>query len=150
MDIGIQHFKMFHIPVSTRALKGVKSLKMPSDSTSESVIFQNFLGECPQTPQYWHALYAHVFVHYDSAYPSYPHINSDDTSGCVPPFSKVWMRPWESWNKICALELNEQVNNYGFRPKLRSLYLLSLNNTFCLHCMGSVGAALTSKCSKCI
>ena len=50
MDIGIQHFKTFHIPVSTGALKGVKSLKMPSDSTSESVIFQNFLGECPQTP----------------------------------------------------------------------------------------------------
>ena len=38
------------LPVSTGALKGDKSLKMPSDSISEGVIFQNFLGGMPPDP----------------------------------------------------------------------------------------------------
>ena len=38
---------VLYIPVSTGALKGDKSLKMSSDSISESVIFQNFLGGMP-------------------------------------------------------------------------------------------------------
>ena len=46
MDIGIQiiDFKKFSIPVSTGTSKVDKLLKMPSDSISEGVIFQNFLG----------------------------------------------------------------------------------------------------------
>ena len=52
MDIGMQiiHFKKFSVPVSTGTSKVDKLLKMPSDSISEGVIFQNFLGACPQTP----------------------------------------------------------------------------------------------------
>ena len=45
----IIHFKKFSIPVSTGTSKADKLLKMPSDSISEGVIFQNFLGACPQT-----------------------------------------------------------------------------------------------------
>ena len=33
-------------------------------------------------------------THYDSVYPGYPHIKNDDTSGCAPPLSEVWIRPW--------------------------------------------------------
>ena len=36
--------------MSTGALKGDELLNMPSDLISEGVIFQNFLGACPQTP----------------------------------------------------------------------------------------------------
>ena len=44
------HFKKFCVPVSTETLKVDKLLKMPSDSISEGVIFQNFLGGIPQIP----------------------------------------------------------------------------------------------------
>ena len=40
----IIHFKKFSVPVSTGTSKVDKLLKMPSDSISEGVIFQNFLG----------------------------------------------------------------------------------------------------------
>ena len=46
----IIHFKKFSVPVSTGTSKVDKLLKMPSDSISEGVIFQNYLGACPQTP----------------------------------------------------------------------------------------------------
>ena len=53
MDIGMQiiHFKTFCVPVSTGTPKVDKLLKMPSDSISEGVIFQNFLGgHAPRPP----------------------------------------------------------------------------------------------------
>ena len=46
----IIHFKKFCVPVSTGTSKVDKLLKMPPDSILEGVIFQNFLGACPQTP----------------------------------------------------------------------------------------------------
>ena len=46
----IMHFKKFSIPVSTGTSKVDKLLKMPSDSISEGVIFQNFLGGMPPDP----------------------------------------------------------------------------------------------------
>ena len=46
----IIHFKKFCVPVSTGTSKVDKLLKMPPDSISEGVIFQNFPGGMPQTP----------------------------------------------------------------------------------------------------
>ena len=43
-------FKKFYLPVSTGTSKGNNLLNIPSDSISDSVIFQNFMGPCPQTP----------------------------------------------------------------------------------------------------
>ena len=39
----------FCVPVFTGISKGDKLIKIPSDSLSGSVIFQNFLGACSQT-----------------------------------------------------------------------------------------------------
>ena len=54
MDTGMQiiHFKKFSVPVSTAAgtSKIDKSLKMPPDSITEGVIFQNFLEGMPPDP----------------------------------------------------------------------------------------------------
>ena len=53
MGIGMQiiHFKKFSVPVPTGTSKVDKLLKMPSDSISEGVIFQNFLGgHAPRPP----------------------------------------------------------------------------------------------------
>ena len=52
MDIGMQiiHFKKFSAPVSIGTSMVDKLLKMPSDSTSEGMIFQNFLGGMPPDP----------------------------------------------------------------------------------------------------
>ena len=41
----IIHFKKFCVPVSTGTSKVDELLKMPSDSISEGVIFQNLLGD---------------------------------------------------------------------------------------------------------
>ena len=46
----ITHFNTVCVPVSTGTLKGDKLFKMPSNSISGGVNFQNFLGACPQTP----------------------------------------------------------------------------------------------------
>ena len=46
----IIHFKKFSVPVSTGTSKVDKLLKMLSDSISEGVIFQNFLGGMPPDP----------------------------------------------------------------------------------------------------
>ena len=74
MDIGMQiiHFKKFCVPVATVTSKVDKLLKMPSDSISEGVISQNFLGgmppcppsvggHAPMPPWCWYALHACVF-----------------------------------------------------------------------------------------
>ena len=45
----ITYFKNFSMPVSTATSKVDKLLKMPSDSISEGVIFQNFLEGMTQT-----------------------------------------------------------------------------------------------------
>ena len=45
----IIHFKKFSVPLSTGTSKVDKILKIPSDSISEGVIFQNFWGACLQT-----------------------------------------------------------------------------------------------------
>ena len=37
-----------------------KPLKMPSNSISEGLIFQNFLGGMPPDPLDWHALHARL------------------------------------------------------------------------------------------
>ena len=52
MDIGMRtiHFKKFSVPVSTGTSKVDKLLKMPSDSISEGVVFQNFLEGMPPDP----------------------------------------------------------------------------------------------------
>ena len=44
------HFKRFSVPVLTGTSKVDKLLKMPSDSISEGVNFQNFLGGMPPDP----------------------------------------------------------------------------------------------------
>ena len=49
-------FKEFSVLVSTGTSKVDKLLKMPSDSITEGVIFQIFLGECPQTPSALHTM----------------------------------------------------------------------------------------------
>ena len=47
----IIQFKKFSVPASTETSKVDKLLKMPSDSISEGVIFQNFLGgHAPRPP----------------------------------------------------------------------------------------------------
>ena len=46
----IIHFRKFSVPVSTGTSKVDKLLKMPSDSISEGVVFQNFLGGMPPDP----------------------------------------------------------------------------------------------------
>ena len=46
----IIHFKKFSVPVSTGRSKVDKLLKMSSDSISEGVFFQNFLGAWGQPP----------------------------------------------------------------------------------------------------
>ena len=62
----IIHFKKFCVPVSTGTSKVDNLLKMPSDSISERVIFQNFPGSMPPDPL---MLY---FVHYECKYASWP------------------------------------------------------------------------------
>ena len=46
----IIHFKKFSVTVSTGTSKVDKLQNMPSDSISEGVIFQNFLGGMPLDP----------------------------------------------------------------------------------------------------
>ena len=46
----IIHLNKFSVPVSTGTSKIDKLLKMHSDSISEGVIFQNFLGDMPPDP----------------------------------------------------------------------------------------------------
>ena len=71
MDIGMQiiHFKKFSVPVSTGTSKVDKLLKMPTDSISEGVIFQNFLGGMPPDPPSAGMLRMPVcFAHYECKY----------------------------------------------------------------------------------
>ena len=58
----IIHFKKFSVSVSTGASKVDKLLKMPSDSISKGVIFQNFPGGMPPDPLVL------CFAHYECKY----------------------------------------------------------------------------------
>ena len=60
----IIYFKKFCVSVSTGTSRVDKLLKVPSDSISEGVIFQNFLGDMPQDPL--------VPRHYECKYASKP------------------------------------------------------------------------------
>ena len=87
---AIIHFKKFSVPVSTETSKVDKLLKMRSDSISESIIFQNFLGEHASRPPSAGMLYMPVcFAHYEWKYLTNP--TSTMMIGLVvpPPFSKV-------------------------------------------------------------
>ena len=65
----IIHFKNFSVPVSTGTSKVDKLLKMPSDSISEGVIFQNFLGgHAPRPPSAGMLHMPVCFVHYECKY----------------------------------------------------------------------------------
>ena len=55
------HYKKFSVPVSTGLYKIDKLLNIPSDSLSEGVIFQNFLGSMPSDPL---VLFAHCECKY--------------------------------------------------------------------------------------
>ena len=92
MDIGMQliHFKKFSVPVSTGTSKVDKLPKMPSDSISEGVVFQNFLGGgMPPDPLSVGMLCMPVcFAHYEYKYANYPYINNDDRSSSAPPLFK--------------------------------------------------------------
>ena len=85
----IIHFKKFSVPVSTGRSKVDKLPKMPSDSISEGVIFQNFLGGMPPDPPSAGMLRMPVcFTHYDFKYLTSP-TSTMMTGLVVPPFSKV-------------------------------------------------------------
>ena len=89
MDIGMQiiHFK-FSVPVSTGTSKVDKLLKMPSDSISEGVIFQNFLGGMPPDPPSAGMLRMPVcFAHYECKYLTSP-TSTMMTGLVVPPLFK--------------------------------------------------------------
>ena len=97
----IMHFKSF-VPVSTGTSKVDKLLKMPSDSISEGVIFQNFLGACPQTPLVLTCFAClHVcFAHYECKYLTSPTLTM--MTGLVvppPPFQKS-RSPWLQRSKL--------------------------------------------------
>ena len=67
----IIHFKKFCVPVSTGTSKVDKLLKMPSDSISEGIIFQNFLeGMPPNSPSAGILHMPVCFAHYVYKYAS--------------------------------------------------------------------------------
>ena len=71
MDIGMQiiHFKKFSVPVSTGTSKVDKVLKMPSNSISKGIIFQNFLGGMlPDPPRVAMLCMPVCFPHYKCKY----------------------------------------------------------------------------------
>ena len=69
----IIHFKKFSVPVSTVTSKVDKLLKRPSDSISEGVIFQNFLGGHGSRPPSAGMLFIPVcFSHYECKYLTSP------------------------------------------------------------------------------
>ena len=61
--------KNFDVLVSTGTSKGDKSLKVPSDSISEGVIFQTFLeGMSPDPPSVGMLCIPVNFTHYEGTY----------------------------------------------------------------------------------
>ena len=82
------HFKKFCVPVSTGTSKVDKLPKMSSDSISEGVIFQNFLGGMPPDPPCASMLCMPLFAHYECKYLTSP-TSTMMTGLVVPPFSEV-------------------------------------------------------------
>ena len=82
-------FRMFCAPVSIGTSEGDKLLKLLSDSISDGVILQNFLGDILPDPPSFGMLYMPVcFTHYKNTYLSYP-TTTMITDLAVPPFLKV-------------------------------------------------------------
>ena len=89
----IIHFTKFSVPVSTGTSKADKLLKMPSDSTLEGVIFQNFLGAFPQIPLVL-ACFACLYASHTMSVNMLTSPTSTMITGLVVlPFSKVQIRP---------------------------------------------------------
>ena len=84
------HFK-FSVPVSTGTSKVDKLVKMPSDSISEGVIFQNFLGGGmpPDPPSAGMLRIPVCFAHYECKYLTSPTLTMMTGLVVPPPFSKV-------------------------------------------------------------
>ena len=75
---------MFSIPVSTGTSKVDKLLKMPSDSISEGVIFQNFLGGHAPRPPSAHTMSVNMLAN-----PTSTMMTSLTCLVVSPPLSKV-------------------------------------------------------------
>ena len=86
----IKCFKKFCVPVSTGTSKVDKLLQIPSDSISECVILQNFLGGCLQTPHIVLACFPCLYASHSMSVnmPASP-TSTMMTRLTVPPFSKV-------------------------------------------------------------
>ena len=99
----IIHFKKLSVPVSTGTSKVDKLLKISSDSVSEGVIFQNFLGDMPPDPPSACMLCMPVcFAHYECKYLTSP-TSTMVTDLVVPPFQKSRSAP-DLYAYICSLE----------------------------------------------
>ena len=69
----IIQIRKFSVPVSTGTSKVDKLLKIPSDSISEGVIFQNFLGgHAPRPPSADMLRMPVCFAHYECKYLTSP------------------------------------------------------------------------------
>ena len=109
MDIGMQmiHFKKLSVPMSTGTSKLDKLPKMPSDSISESVIFQKFPGGMPPDPlvlAYFACLCA-AHAYYECKYANYPYINIDDRSGCASLFKSLDPPLGLTVNFVCYMDM---------------------------------------------
>ena len=90
----IIHFKKFSIPVSTETSKIDKLLKMPSDSISEGIIFQNFLGGMPPNgpdpPSAGMLCMPVYFTHYECKHLTSPTLTMmTGLHGCAPLFKSL-------------------------------------------------------------
>ena len=85
----IKRFKKFSVPVSTGTSKVDKLLKMPSDSISEGVIFQTFLGGMPPDSLLLACFACLCALHTMSVNMLTSPTSKMMTGLVVPPFSKV-------------------------------------------------------------
>ena len=91
----ITHFKKFCVPVSTGTSKVDKLIKILSDSISEGVIFQNFLGGMPpDTPSAGWACFVCLCASHTMSInmPASP-TSTMMTGLAVPPFQKSRSAP---------------------------------------------------------
>ena len=103
---------------------------MPTDSISESV---NFLGGMLQTPSIGMLCVPVCFAHYDSPYPSYPHINNGDTFVCPPLFKSLDPPlPYTSVYMYCLIDLPHS-SSYEPPPSKRRKYTKSSGMFVCMY-----------------
>ena len=88
LDRKADILKKFCVPVSTGTSKGNKLLKLPSDSISDSVIFQNIMRAMPPDPLVLACKMPVCFTHYESTYPPSP-TSTIMTDLAVPPFQNA-------------------------------------------------------------